>query len=149
MDGEYYKLPLNLTAFLDDDTEESYLETCTEKESIYQYIHLLISTCPGEHDFDKTFGTRIFEMDFEKIISRTRWEMQFTQYITETIVNNEKRLENVDVKVQIEDTTRQDTVFGTSTIKKRALVSVSANLLRTGERCNFSYVLYLGPLSTK
>lgn len=149
MDGRYYKLPLNLAAFLDDDADQSYLDTCAEKESIYQYVHLLISTCPGEHDFDKTFGAQIFDMDFEKIVSRTRWEMQFTQYITDAIVNNEKRLENVDVRVQIEDTMRQDSVFGTSTIKKRALVSVSANLLRTGEYCGFSYVLYLGPLSTK
>lgn len=149
MEQHYYKLPLNMTALLGDDTDQAYLETCTEKESIYQYIHLLISTCPGEHDFDKTFGTQIFDMDFEKIVSRTRWEMQFTQYITDTIIKNEKRLENIDVRVQIEDTTRQDSIFGTSTIKKRALVSVSANLIRTGEHCNFSYVLYLGPLSTK
>lgn len=149
MDGRYYKLPLNLSALLGDDTDQSYLDTCSEKESIYQYIHLLISTCPGEHDFEKTFGAQIFDMDFEKIVSRARWEMQFTQFITDTIVNNEKRLENVDVRVQIEDTTRQDSVFGTSTIKKRAQVTVSGNLVRTGEFCRFSYILYLGPLSTK
>ena len=149
MEERYYKLPLNMTALLGDDTDQSYLDSCTEKESIYRYVHLLISTCPGEHDFDKTFGTKIFDMDFEKIVSLTRWEMQFTQFITEAIIKNEKRLENVDVRVQIEDSTRQDSIFGTSTIKKRALVSVSANLLRTGEQCNFSYVLYLGPLSTK
>ncbi len=149
MEGNSYKLPLNLTALLNDDTERGWLETCSEKESIYQYLHLLINTCPGEHDFDKTFGTRIFDLDFEKIVSRTRWESLFTQYVTEAIIKNEKRLERIDVKVQIEEVTRIDTVFETSTIKKRAIIYVSGDLSRTGERCSFSYVLYLGPLSTK
>lgn len=149
MGATYCKLPLNFGDLLSEDVENSHLNSCSEKESIDQYLNLLISTSPGELAYDKSFGCEIFSLDFERITSRTRWEGQFTEYIKEAIVQHEKRLTNVDVKVQIDDKVRQDTVFETSTIKKRTQVFVTANLVHTGEKCSFYYVLYLGPISTK
>lgn len=145
----FCKLPLNIKDLLSEDVKHSRLQTCSEKESIDQFLNLLISTCLGEHDYDKEFGCKIFDLDFERITSRTRWEGKFTEYIKEAISRYEKRLTNVDVRVQINDKIRQDTVFETSTIKKQTQIWVTGNLLQTGERCSFYYVIYLGPISTK
>lgn len=145
----FCKLPLNFGDLLSEDVENCRLNSCSEKDSIDQYLNLLISTSPGELAYDKSFGCEIFSLDFERITSRTRWEGQFTEYIKDAIVKNEKRLINVDVKVHIDDKVRQDTVFETSTIKKRTQIYVTANLVHTGEKCCFYYVLYLGPISTK
>ena len=56
---------------------------------------------------------------------------------------------NVYVRVSIDDATRQDSVSGVSTIKKRVQVYVYGTLVHTGEKRCFYYVIYLGPISTR
>ena len=149
METKFCKLPLDFGALLSEDVENSRLASCTEIESIDQFIEMLIDTAPGEHAFDKEFGCEIFYLDFESIISHTRWEGQFSDYITQAITRYEKRLTNVNVRVIIDDTTRQDNVFEASTIKKRVQVYVYGNLVHTGENRCFYYLIYLGPISTR
>ena len=149
METKFCKLPLDFGALLSEDVENSRLASCTEIESIDQFIEMLIDTAPGEHAFDKDFGCEIFYLDFESIISHPRWEGQFSDYITQAITRYEKRLTNVNVRVIIDDTTRQDNVFEASTIKKRVQVYVYSNLVHTGEKRCFYYVIYLGPISTR
>ena len=107
METKFCKLPLDFGALLSEDVENSRLVSCSEIESIDQFIELLISTAPGEHAFDKEFGCEIFFLDFESIVSHTRWEGQFSEYITKAITQHEKRLTGVNVRVIIDDTTRQ------------------------------------------
>ena len=76
----FCKLPLNIKDLLSEDVKHSRLQTCSEKESIDQFLNLLISTCPGEHDYDKEFGCKIFDLDFERITSRTRWKVSYRIY---------------------------------------------------------------------
>lgn len=104
---------------------------------------------PGEHAFDKEFGCEIFFLDFESIVSHTRWEGQFSEYITKAITQHEKRLTGVNVRVIIDDTTRQDNVFDAPAVKKRVQVYVYGTLVHTGEKRCFYYVIYLGPISTR
>lgn len=60
METKFCKLPLDFEALLSEDVENSRLASCSEIESIDQFIELLISTAPGEHAFDKEFGCEIF-----------------------------------------------------------------------------------------
>ena len=131
METKFCKLPLDFEALLSEDVENSRLASCSEIESIDQFIELLISTAPGEHAFDKEFGCEIFFLDFESIVSHTRWEGQFSEYITKAI------------------TTRQDNVFDAPAVKKRVQVYVYGTLVHTGEKRCFYYVIYLGPISTR
>ena len=80
METKFCKLPLDFEALLSEDVENSRLASCSEIESIDQFIELLISTAPGEHAFDKEFGCEIFFLDFESIVSHTRWEGQFSEF---------------------------------------------------------------------
>ena len=127
METKFCKLPLDFEALLSEDVENSRLASCSEIESIDQFIELLISTAPGEHAFDKEFGCEIFFLDFESIVSHTRWEGQFSEYITKAITRHEKRLTGVNVRVIIDDTTRQDNVFDAPAVKKRVQVYVYGN----------------------
>lgn len=54
------QIALDFEALLSEDVENSRLASCSEIESIDQFIELLISTAPGEHAFDKEFGCEIF-----------------------------------------------------------------------------------------
>ena len=136
METKFCKLPLDFEALLSEDVENSRLASCSEIESIDQFIELLISTAPGEHAFDKEFGCEIFFLDFESIVSHTRWEGQFSEYITKAITRHEKRLTGVNVRVIIDDTTRQDNVFDAICIwnpgtYRRKTVFLLCNLFRT------------------
>lgn len=149
METKFCKLPLNFEALLNEDAGNNRLASCSEIDSIDQFIELLISTAPGEHTFDKEFGCEIFYLDFESIVSHTRREGQFSEYITKAIARYEKRLANVYVRVAIDDMTRQDNVSGAPTVKKRVQVYVYGSLVHTGEKRCFYYVIYLGPISTR
>lgn len=149
METRFCKLPLDFEALLNEDAGNNRLASCSEIDSIDQFIELLISTAPGEHTFDKEFGCEIFYLDFESIVSHTRWEGQFSEYITKAITRYEKRLANVYVRVAIDDMTRQDNVSGAPTVKKRVQVYVYGSLVHTGEKRCFYYVIYLGPISTR
>ena len=149
MEMKFCKLPLDFETLLSEDVENCRRAACSEIDSIDQFIELLIDTAPGEHAFDKEFGCEIFYLDFESIVSHTRWEGQFSEYITKAITRYEKRLTNVNVRVVIDDATRQDNLFEAPAIKKRVQVYVQGNLIHTGERRTFYYVIYLGPISTK
>ena len=89
METKFCKLPLDFEALLSEDVENSRLASCSEIESIDQFIELLISTAPGEHALDKDFGCECFFLHIESIVSHTRWEGQFSEYITRAITRHE------------------------------------------------------------
>ena len=135
METKFCKLPLDFEALLSEDVENSRLASCSEIESIDQFIELLISTAPGEHAFDKEFGCEIFFLDFESIVSHTRWEGQFSEYITKAITRHEKRLTGVNVRVIIDDTRRKETctsicIWNPGTYRRKT-VFLLCNLFRT------------------
>ncbi len=47
METKFCKLPLDFGALLSEDVENSRLASCTEIESIDQFIEMLIDTAPG------------------------------------------------------------------------------------------------------
>lgn len=147
MDSQYYKLPIRFDSVFNEDGKK--METCNDVNSIDQYIELLLTTCPGEHKFDKKFGCRIWDMDFERVVSRKRWEDDFTAYVLEAIRTFEKRLKDVSVSISVKDVTRQDYILQTTAIKKEVMVYVDSRLVANNEPCRFQYALYLGPLSAE
>lgn len=145
MDAQYYKLPIKFDSVFNEDGKK--MPVCSEVESIDQYIELLLTTCPGEHKFDKRFGCRIWDMDFERVVSRKNWEDDFTAHVQEAIQTFEKRLKDVSVSIDIKDVARQDYTLQTTAIKKEVKVFVASRLVSNNEYCKFRYALYLGPLS--
>lgn len=143
----YYKLPLNLDAIFSEDHAEIGL--CTEVESVDQHIELIITTCPGEHKFNKNFGCRIWDMDFELVVSRKKWEEEFSAAIKTAVETFEQRIKNVDVTIHVMEVTREDRLTKTTAIKKIVDVSIKGKLISTQYNCVFKYRLFLGPLATE
>jgi phage baseplate assembly protein W len=143
----YYKLPIRFDSVFDETA--SNMLVCSELESIDQQIELIITTCPGEHKFDKNFGCGIWDMDFERVVSRKQWEDDFSAHILKAVQSFEKRLKDIAVTIQVMDATREDLVLKTTAIKKKVHVFVNGKRTSTNEACGFNYSLYLGPLSTE
>jgi phage baseplate assembly protein W len=143
----FYKLPLNFESVF--DKTGTGMPVCSELESIDQNIELLITTCPGEHTFDKNFGCHIWDMDFENVVSRSDWENDFTAHITSAVSAYEKRLRNITAAIEVMEATKEDFAMKTTAIKKKVRVFVNGTLSSTGDACGFNYTLYLGPLSSE
>lgn len=122
---------------------------CNEKESIDQHIELLLTTCPGEHQFDHEWGCKIWDMDFENITAKSDWEELFKSHILNCVQRYENRITGISLKLNIDDVARSDNHLMITAIKKQVSVHIIARLLSTGEKCCFNYILYLGPLSTQ
>lgn len=147
MNTSYYKLPLRLSALLDQD--QGKLAQCDELESIDQNIEMLLTTCPGEHHYDQNFGSRIWDLDFERVVSRVHWEEQFTTYIRDAISAYEPRLRDVTVTIDMREVVKEERLTDSVTIRKRVDIYVTAVRVSTSQKCRLGYTLYLGPLSNE
>jgi phage baseplate assembly protein W len=145
MDNHFYKLPLNFDSLF--VSSEDYMKTCTEKESIDQFIEMIIMTCPGEHKFDKNFGSKIWDMDFVRMVSKLSWEKEFTQYLTEAVSRYETRITNILVSASIAEVQTGDDVYNMVSVKNKATIIIRCKLVSTGENVIFHYTLFLGPIS--
>ena len=147
MASKNYSLPLHFGNFFTE--EGGRLSTCSLLESIDHHLELLLTTCPGEHYFNKGYGTMIWELDFERVASRSQWEESFTNFIYRAIVENEKRVIDVDVSIKLREVVREEGLSKSVAVRQRVDIYVLGRLLATGEKCGFNYTLYLGPLSNE
>ncbi|MFQ9948504.1 MAG: hypothetical protein ACLRW7_21210 [Phocaeicola vulgatus] len=58
METKFCKLPLDFGALLSEDVENSRLASCTEIESIDQFIEMLIDTAPGSTPLTRSSAVR-------------------------------------------------------------------------------------------
>jgi phage baseplate assembly protein W len=145
MQKGFFKLPIRFNTVTEGSVAE--ITMCSEKESIDQHIELILTTCPGEHKFNKNFGCRIWDMDFERVVSRKKWEEDFTACILQAMQDFEPRLKDVKVSIHIMEVTRDDIAMKTTAIKKKVMVYVTGVLVSSNEPCGFKHALFLGPLS--
>ncbi|MDR1198774.1 MAG: GPW/gp25 family protein [Prevotellaceae bacterium] len=147
MKQKFYRLPINFDSVFDET--EPGMPVCSELESIDQYIEMIITTCPGEHKFNKNFGCGIWDMDFELVVSRKHWEEDFTARILKAIQSFERRLKDVKVVIRVQEVAREDPAMKTTAIKKKVHIFVNGRSVSSNEPCGFNYILYLGPLTTE
>lgn len=145
MSERYYKIPFDFGMLLDADHQSVLM--CDELESIDQHIELLIMTYPGEHYYDRRFGTEIWEMDFERIVSLNVWKTRFAECLANAISRYEKRITDCRYNLVVEDVLLENGIVDHVSVKKRVDVNVDALVKSTEERCRFFYTIYLGPLS--
>lgn len=115
-------------------------------ESIAQHIQMLLTTKPGENRYDTAYGCAIWDLDFELIISEGTWKEKFRLAVIDSIMNYERRIEQVHVEVDLNAVERFG-LRGQPEIKRKAIVFVKGKLAETGEQFSFKTELLLSPLS--
>jgi len=146
MNLPYYQLPLDIRHFLQEGG--GTFEHCSELESVDRFLGMLLMTFPGEHAFDEEFGTRIWEMDFENITLRHKWEEQFIGYIRQAVETSEKRLGEIEVRINLRDVLRGEGI-DTVTVRKQVDIYISGRLKSTETKHTFKHTLYMGPISNQ
>ncbi len=141
----YYKLPLDISRFFSGETGE--LEQCSELESIDQYLALVLLTRTGEHSLDREFGTKLWEMDFENVETINTWKTKFASLAKSAIEKHEKRLKDIEIRIDIKEVVQEETAMQGFSVRKRVDVIILGTVVSNNRQHGFKHVLYLGPLS--
>lgn len=140
-----YRIPLDIHGFL----QNGRFEAVPLNESITSNLHLLLITAYEEFDFDADYGCDLWEHEFSAQHISAVWVDRMAENIKRTIERYERRLLNVEVKVdmsQAEFAQKQDGQVARR-LKRKLHVQLSARLASTNEAFRFEDSILLAPFS--
>lgn len=144
MHEKYYKYPLNFKRFFNNER----FDTCSLGESISQNIQMIIVSHCGQHRYNKSLGSDIWDLDFDLIMNIRIWEEKLRTSLLKALYENEKSISQVDLNVSLSEIEKESFFGEYSCVKRRVDIEVNAVLLKTGERYQFTSYLFLSPVSS-
>lgn len=113
MKNSYYKIPLEFHELFPKDTEEYHGSTQKRleikkipslKNSVDEYIELIITTHLGEYKHNKGFGFQIWDLEFEnmqieKFNTHNYPRQNLEKYLKQTLEKYEPRLNDIRVEI--------------------------------------------------
>ncbi len=139
----YYEAPFNFKRFF----EKKELKRLSLRDSISQFISIIITTYFEEYTFDEEFGSEIWETDFDLLVNANVLKEQIKYSLTDQIERYEKRLTNIDLSVELKESLTENA--NTVRLKKYLLIIVTGTIIKTDEHFRFTGDYYLTPLSYK
>lgn len=140
--ASYLKIPISLNKII----EQKDLDQTDAKNSIHDLIHLITITAYQEVKHDENFGTEIWKYDFENIYNAHYIKEELKHSISNSIRNNEKRLKNVGVDLQIEQVEIR-TRINNRRVKTQIKLVVTGEIDKTREPFRHEETFFIGPLS--
>jgi phage baseplate assembly protein W len=144
MNLEFYSIPLRPDVLM---RQEEHLK-CTLKQSVAQYLHLIITSAFGEIPADEDFGCSIWDYDFDNITSVHKLNELIKQSLTKSVQQYEKRLYNIKVELMVRQEELKDNLLG-HRVKKRMDITITGQLQSTNEHFIYTDSFFTGPLSYK
>jgi phage baseplate assembly protein W len=138
----FYSIPFNADLLM----QQKGHPKCTLKQSIAQYLHLIITSAFGEIPADEDFGCSIWDYDFDNITSVHKLNELVKQSLTKAVQQYEKRLYNIKVELQVRQEELKDNMKG-HRVKKRMDITITGLLQSTNENFIYTDSFFTGPLS--
>lgn len=139
----YYETPFNFKRLF----EKKELKKLTLRDSISQFISVIITTYFEEYSFDENFGSEIWESDFDLLVNANVLKEQIKKSLHEQIKTYEKRLSNIDLNIELMESLSSKT--NKVRLKKYLYITIKGTIIKTDESFTFSGDYYLAPLSYK
>lgn len=139
----YYETPFNFKRFF----EKKELKKLSVRDSITQFISIIITTYFKEYTFDEEFGSEIWETDFDLLVNVNVLKEQIKYSLTDQIERYEKRLTNIDLNVELMETLSENS--NKVRLKKYLYITITGTIIKTDEQFRFTGDYYLAPLSYK
>jgi hypothetical protein len=140
--ANYLEIPVPVAKIM----EQKDVRRVDLKTSIHNMIHLITITSYNEVKHDPFFGTEISEYDFENIYNTHFLKDELKKSILNSIRNNEKRLTNVNIDLQI-DQVEINTRIHNKRIKTQINMIVNGVVDKTNEPLQHRETFFIGPLS--
>ena len=141
-----YSSFLNIPVNFKEIKQKDEVQRVSVINSLHSLIHLIVTTEYGEMRHNPSFGCDIWKFDFENIYNLSSFKEELKKSLRNSIQNNEKRLVNPNVDLQIEQV-EVPTKVGNKRIKIRILFSVTGVIEKTNEVFIHQDKFYIGPLS--
>ncbi len=139
---EYLNIPLDMKRIVN----QKDLQRIDVKRSIHNMIHLITVTSYNEVKHDPHFGTEISNYDFENIYNTHSLRDELKKSILNSIRNNESRLINVNIDLQI-DQVEINTRINNKRIKTQIKMVIDGIIDKTNEPFQHMETFFIGPLS--
>lgn len=140
---KYIKLPINFYNIAKGAKSPS----CSMEESIAQHLYLLITSRYGEVSGNNTFGCDIWELEFNQLVKTHKWEEQVKSSLEKSILINEKRLKDVEVKISLTEVDYEFKNKGYSQVRRKADIHIAGLILENNQDFQFGMSLYISPLA--
>jgi phage baseplate assembly protein W len=137
---------LNIPVNFKDIKLKGEVPRISVNKSIHNMIHLIITTTFGEMRHEPSFGCDLWKFDFENIYNLPSFKEELKKSLRNSILNNEKRLVNINVDLQVEQV-EVPTKVSNKRIKIRIIFIVSGIIEKTNEAFTHKDKFFIGPLS--
>lgn len=139
---DYLDIPIPINEIIN----QKDLKRVDLKSSIHNMIHLITVTSYNEVKHDPSFGTEISNYDFENIYNTHSLKDELKKSILYSIRNNEKRLINLTIDLQI-DQVEIGTKIYNKRIKTQIKMIIEGVIDKTNELLQHQETFFIGPLS--
>lgn len=139
---DYLDIPIPINEIIN----QKDLKRVDLKSSIHNMIHLITVTSYNEVKHDPSFGTEISNYDFENIYNTHSLKGELKKSILHSIRNNEKRLINITIDLQI-DQVEIGTKIYNKRIKTQIKMIIEGVIDKTNELLQHQETFFIGPLS--
>ena len=140
---KYIKLPVDFSNMLQEKSQKK----CSVEESIAQYIMMQITSRYGEIAGKNDFGSDIWELEFNQLVKIYEWEERVRVSLLNCITKYETRLTKISVNVSLSEIDTDIDSKKYSEVRRKAVISVTGNIVQTGIAFDFNTSLYVSPLS--
>jgi phage baseplate assembly protein W len=116
------------------------------KQSIADFIHLVLTTSLGECKFEPDLGCSVWESDFDVVVSAHTLKDQMQNAIKQAIEQKEKRLTKVRVEIKLS----QEEILSEGKgirIKRKLDIKAGGVVVKTNEPFEYFEKVYIGPIS--
>jgi len=137
---------LNIPINFKDIRQKGEATRISVNDSIHNMMHLIITTTFGEIRHNPSFGSDLWKFDFENIYNLPSFKEELKNSLRNSILNNEKRLVDINVELQIQQV-EVPTKVSNKRIKIRIIYIVSGVIEKTNEVFTHKDKFYIGPLS--
>jgi len=141
--AKYHHIPVDFGALLKMKT----LPATTLKNSIKEYIYLILLTQHGEWRYDNDFQCLLWQKDFEQTDNLNTWIDQVKDDIRKTVHKYEIRLKIRDVDVQRDELQELNKENKVSRIRNRLNIRVKGEIIQSGESFDETFLMFFGPIT--
>jgi phage baseplate assembly protein W len=121
---------------------------CDLKDSIRMNINLIIKTHYNENRFDQEYGCLIWNKDYSTITNIANWKDELKSHMTDSIEQNEPRLQNIKINLDMEDTEISEKFRSQPLkLKKKITIQIFGIIKHLNEPFEQYEYLFFSPLS--
>src|SRR5680860_248331 len=128
----YYDAPFNFKRFF----EKKELKKMSLRDSISQFISIIITTYFEEYTYDEEFGSEIRETDFDLLVNANVLKERIKYSLTDQIERYEKRLANIDLNVELMESLSEHS--NKVRLKKYLYITITGTIIKTDEQFRFT-----------